>query len=101
MRRVLKNDSPDGRHSDFGTLRVAHEGLEEFEEALLMLLETLDDSFQDSIEYVDADFAVHSLGSRRSLEEEGEESRPTVDWHLDARDSSNNTGRGVSNESTG
>jgi hypothetical protein len=101
MRRVFKNDLPDSCHSDFGTLRVSQEGLEDLEEALLMLLEPLDDSFQDSIENVDADFAVHSLGSRRSLEKEGEESRPTVDWHLDARDSSNNTGRGVSNESTG
>jgi hypothetical protein len=66
-----------------------------------MLLETLDDSFQDSIEYVDADFAMHGLGSCCSLEKEGEELRPTADRHLDARDSSNNTGRGVSNERTG
>ena len=65
-----------------------------------MLLETLDDGFQDSIEDVDANFAVHSLGRRRSLEKEWEKLRPSVDWHLDARDSSNNTGRGVSNEST-
>ncbi len=65
-----------------------------------MLLETLDDGFQDSIEDVDADFAVHSLGRRRSLEKEWEELRPCVDWHLDPRDSSNNTCRGVSNEST-
>jgi hypothetical protein len=65
-----------------------------------MLLKTLDDGFQDSIEDVDADFAVHSLGRRRSLEKEWQKLRPSVDWHLDARDSSNNTGRGVSNEST-
>jgi hypothetical protein len=65
-----------------------------------MVLKTLDDSFQDSIEDVNADFAVHGLGRRRRLEKEGEELRPTVDRHLDARDSSNNTGRGVSNEST-
>jgi hypothetical protein len=65
-----------------------------------MFLETLDDSFQDSIKDVDADFAVHGLGRRRSLEKEWEKLRPSVDWHLDARDSSNNTGRGVSNEST-
>ncbi len=65
-----------------------------------MLLETLDDGFQDSIENVDADFAMHSLGRRCSLEKEWEELRPSIDWHLDTRDSSNNTGRGVSNEST-
>ena len=65
-----------------------------------MLLETLDDGFQDSIEDIDADFAVYSLGRRRSLEKEWEKLWPSVDWHLDARDSSNNTSRGVSNEST-
>lgn len=65
-----------------------------------MLLETLDDGFQDSVEDVDANFAVHSLGRCRSLEKEWKELRPSVDWHLNARDSSNNTGRRVSNEST-
>ena len=65
-----------------------------------MLLETLDDSFQDSKEDVDANFAVNSLGRRRSLEKEWEKLWPSVDWHLDASNSSNNTGRGVSNKST-
>jgi hypothetical protein len=66
-----------------------------------MLLETLDDSFQDCIEDVDADFAMHGLGSRRGLEKEGEKLGPSIDWHLDACDRCNNTGRGVSDESTG
>jgi hypothetical protein len=66
-----------------------------------MLLETLDNSFQDCIEDVDANFAMHGLGSRRSLEKEGEKLGPTVDWHLNACDSCNNTGRRVSDESTG
>lgn len=65
-----------------------------------MLLETLDDRFQNSIEDVYANFAVHGLGRRRSVVKKGKELWPAIERHLDARDSSNNTGRGVSNEST-
>ena len=65
-----------------------------------MLLETLDDSFQDCIQDVGADFAVHNLGTRRGLQKEGKELGPTVDWHFDACDGCNDTGSGVSNEST-
>jgi len=97
---IRKGASPDSRHSDFGTLAVLKEGLKEFEEALQMLLKTLDDSFQNSIENVNSDFAMGYLGRYRSFEQEGKELRPSVDRHLDTCDSSNDSGSGVANKGT-
>jgi hypothetical protein len=64
-----------------------------------MLLEPLDNSFQDSIQDVDANFAVCCLGRCCGFVKEGEELRPSVDWHLDACDGSDDTGSGVANQS--
>jgi hypothetical protein len=44
-----KDGSPDSSHSDFGTLGILKEILEEFEEALQVFLESLDNSFQNTI----------------------------------------------------
>jgi len=63
-----------------------------------MLLEPLDNSLQDSIQDVDANFAVCCLRRCRGFVKEGEELRPSVDWHLDACDGSDDTGSGVANQ---
>jgi hypothetical protein len=65
-----------------------------------MLLEALDNSFQHSIEDVDADFAMCRLRRYRSLVQKGEKLGPSADWYLDASDSSNNAGSRVADEST-
>ena len=60
---ILRNDTegPDGRYPDLRALGVVEKGLEEFEEALQMRLEALDNVLENGVEDVDADFAVDSL----------------------------------------
>jgi len=65
-----------------------------------MLLETLDDVFQNSEEYVNANFAMRRLGRRRCFMKEWEESRPSANGYLNTRDSGNNTGCGMANKGT-
>lgn len=90
--------SPDSGDANFSALRVPEETFEEFKEGLEMLLETFDDGFQDSIEYVNANFAVRHLRRRCSFVKEWEELRPPADGYLDACDSGNNTGCGMTNK---
>lgn len=65
-----------------------------------MLLGTLEDGFQDSIEYVNADFAMRRLRRRCSFVKEWEELRPPADGYLNGCDSGNDTGCGMANKGT-
>jgi hypothetical protein len=94
------DSSPDSGDANFSTFGVLEETFEEFEEGLEMLLETLDDGFQDSIEYINADFAVGRLRRRCSFVKEWEELRPPADRYLNACDCGNDTGCGMANKGT-
>jgi hypothetical protein len=98
---IIRYCSPDSGDANFSTLGVLKEAFEEFEERLEVLLETLDDGFQDSIKYVDTDFAVCGLRGRCGFVKEWEKLGPSADGDLYACDNSDNTGRRMANKGTG
>jgi hypothetical protein len=97
---MRKNGLPDRSNANFGALRISKETLEQFEEALKMLLETLDNSLQHGEQDVDANFAVGGLRGCCSLVQKWKKLGPSAYRYLDARDRSNNTGSGVADKST-
>jgi hypothetical protein len=86
--------------ANFSTLTVLKETFEEFEEGLEMFLKTLNDGFQNSIEYVNSNFAVGGLRRRCGFVKEWEELDPPADGDLNGCDSGNNTSSGMADKST-
>lgn len=61
LRLCEEPSAPNSRYTNFNTLRVLEKTLEEFEEALQVLLESIHDVLEHSEQYEDADLAMFFL----------------------------------------
>jgi hypothetical protein len=100
FRYLIFKRVPDCRHSHLHALRIGEENLEQFEEILSGVLESLDDGLQHSEQYIYADFALRDLRRSACLVEPGKKLRPCAFLEFDRRDGCDNTSSRVTNKLT-
>lgn len=98
---IQREHIPNGRDANLGALWVLQEGLEELEKLLGVLLESLDDVFENGEENVDANFAVCNLGRNTCLVKVGEELWPCAMRDFDAGDGSDDACSRISDKFAG